>query len=93
MNENNRENMTVEETVEELKKQIQEISDESDEIISQNEKIRPQVEQIKDNAVELLNKCIDTIKDTANDVMKSEQLQKSMSFVSEKSKAIVEETK
>ena len=56
MSENNHENMTVEETVEELKKQIQEISDESDHVILHNENVRPQAEMLKENAVEFLNK-------------------------------------
>ncbi len=89
----NRENMTVEETVEELKKQIQEISDDADEVIKQDESIRPQAEQLKENAVEFMNKCIDMIKSTAADVAGNEHFQKSMTFIKEKSKNIVSETK
>ena len=93
MTENNHENMTVEETVEELKKQIQVISKESDEVIKDNESLRPEVEKLKENAVEFMTKCIDAIKETTSDVMNSEQFQKTMTFVCEKAKTIVSDTK
>ncbi len=94
MSENkNHENMTVEETVEELKKQIQEISDDTDEAIKNDESIRPEAEQLKENAVEFINKCIDAIKDTTSDVVHSEKFQSTMSLVKDKAKMIVSDTK
>lgn len=89
----NHENMTVEETVEELKKQIQEISDDTDEAIKNDESIRPEAEQLKENAIEFINKCIDAVKGATNDVVHSEKFQSTMTFVKEKTKTIVADTK
>lgn len=86
-----KENRSIDETVEELRRQIQEITDEAENVDESCDS--DSVEKLKNNATDALKKMIEMIKNTSSEVAESEQFKKTCEFVKEKSKMIVSETK
>lgn len=86
-----KENRSIDETVEELRRQIQEITDDAKE--AEENCDSDSVEKLKNNATDALKKMIEVIKNTSNEVAESEQFKNTCAFVEEKSKQIVSETK
>ena len=87
-----KENRSIEETVEELRKQIQEITEEAKVAADQEEEIS-QADEIKNDAADFLRRLIEMMKNTSRDVAESEQFKATCAFVQEKSKQIVMEVK
>lgn len=87
------ENRSIEETVEELRKQIQEITEDAKEAAEEEGINQSKTDEIRNDATEMINRFIEMIKNTSRDVAQSEQFKATCNFIEEKSRLIVDETK